>query len=106
MTGSAFLCSVPEQEVQHIHRCVLLLLVQLGVAALGAGHGDEPLVLDVEELREIPARGLELVGLVVMIAAFDAGVLLSFHADASLADGSSAVHDGMIPAFCAESKGE
>ena len=79
MRSSRVLCSISQQEIQDVHAALLGLLVQLGVAALGAADGDELLVLDVEKLGKIAAGGLELVGFIPLSPAFDAGEWLALH---------------------------
>lgn len=67
--------SVAEQEVEHVHAGVGFGAVDLGVAAVDTGYGDEFLVLHIEKPREGTSGGLKLVGLIFIAAAFGADIL-------------------------------
>lgn len=71
--------SAADEKVENIHAGVVLGLVELGVTAPGAGDGIKLLVLDIEELGEVSAGGLELVVLIGHTAALGADILLLFH---------------------------
>ena len=83
-----FFYSAAQEEVQHVPAVGALGAVELGEAAAAAAHGDKALVLDVENFRQVPAGGLELVVIVVFIAALGAAVLsalnLRFHSSRHL----------------------
>lgn len=68
-----------EQEVQHVHPAIGLRAVQFREPALSAADGDEPLVLDVEDLRKVATSSLELVADVLAATAFLADILTLLH---------------------------
>ena len=70
-----------------------LATVKLGEAAPAAGDGDEPLVLHVEDLGQIPAGGLELVVVKLVIAALGATVLILIHGSLSFLPGTGWFQD-------------
>ena len=59
-----------DQKVENVPAVVRLRLVQLRIAAARAGNGDEFLVLNIENLGEIPAGGLKLIRFIRFAAAF------------------------------------
>ncbi|GEM_PF-5378692 len=78
------LCGQPrlsaDKEVEHIHPAVCRGRIQLRVPTIRADYGDKPLVLHIEELGEVSARGLKLIGVVSLITAFHAYILNLIHA--------------------------
>ena len=70
---------IPNQEVQHVPAVGTLGFIELGIAAVGTAHRDELLVLHVEELGKIAARGLKLVAFILRASALRAHILHLFH---------------------------
>ena len=67
------------KKVEDIPPHLLRLPVQFGVSALGAGNGNETLVLHIKDLGKIATRSLEAIALIVSATAFGTHILFLFH---------------------------
>ena len=70
------------KKIKNIPQHGRIRLIELGVAAAGAGDGGEFFVLDVEYFGESAAGGAKNAGFVVGVAAFRALVSLMLHESA------------------------
>jgi hypothetical protein len=71
--------SAVHEEVQNVHSGIRLPAVKLSIAAVGAAYGAEALILYVEQLCKVAARGLKLIRVIGGAAAFGASVLDIVH---------------------------
>jgi hypothetical protein len=67
------------EEVEYVAEHAAVRLVDLGVLAPCAGHRREPFALDIEHLREEPARSAELTYLVLGVPALCALEIETLH---------------------------